>query len=199
VSFDDLRLLYVSSCVLIGLLVLSPTLELYIRLPAGESFSELYILGPEHMAKDYPSNVRANETYKIFLVVGNHMGGLEYYLVYVKLRNQSEPLPDSVNGTPSALEPIFEFRSFLGDNQTWETEVLFSVEGFSAAGNVSKISRVVIDDSAISVDKEAVWDAENKGFYYQIFFELWLYNAAASSFGFNQRFVHLWLNVTSSL
>jgi len=130
------------------------------------------------------------------LGVGNHMGGLEYYSVYVKFRNQSEPLPDSVNAVPSVLEPVFEYSVFLRDNATWEKEILFSFDGVSFKGNVSKVSRVLIDGYAVDVDKVAVWDEANTGFYYQLFFELWIYNVTTSSFQFHNRFVGFWLNMT---
>jgi uncharacterized membrane protein len=70
---------------------------------ATERFSELYILGPGKMAEGYASNVRAGETYKIFLRVGNYMGSSAYYALPVKLRSRVEPLPNSTTGTPSPL------------------------------------------------------------------------------------------------
>jgi uncharacterized membrane protein len=196
-TFEDFKLLYMVSCIALGFIILSPTLALVVRLPGGERFSELWILGPSHMAEGYPFNVKSNETYKVFLGIGNHMGSFEYYLVYVKFRNQTEPLPNSQNGSPSVLGSIFEFRTFLRDNQTWEEEVSFSFEGVSFDGNVSRVSRVVINDYVLNVDKVAVWDEKNRGFYYQLFFELWFYNATTSSFQFHNRFVGLWLNMTS--
>jgi len=59
-SFEDFKLLYVLSCVGLGLIILSPTLTVFIKLPGGERFSELWILGPDHMAEDYPFNMLNN-------------------------------------------------------------------------------------------------------------------------------------------
>ena len=195
-NFGDSKLLYWLSCLALGLVILSPTLAMVVRLPGGERFSELWILGPGHMAEDYPFNVSENSVHKMYLGVGNHMGDFEYYLVYVKLRNQNESLPNNVNGTSSVLSPLFEYRLFLEDGGVWERQVQFSFGGVSFEGNLSRVSRLSLDDSAVNVDKVAVWNQTNKGFYYQLFFELWRYNATVSGFQYHDRFVGLWLNVT---
>ena len=75
-SFEDFKLLYVLSCIALGFIILSPTLAMVIKIPGGERFSELWILGSDHMAENYPSNVKAQEVYKVYLGVGNHMGSL---------------------------------------------------------------------------------------------------------------------------
>ena len=195
-NFGDLKSLYLLSCLALCLVILSPALALVVNLPGGERFSELWILGPGHMAEDYPFGVYAGEPYRVYLGVGNHMGELAYYSVCVKFRNQTEPLPDSLNALPSALEPVFEYRFFLSDNATWEKAVLFSFDGVSFGGNVSRVSRFLVDGYAVDFEKVAVWDESNSGFYYQLFFELWIYNATISSFQFHNRFVGLWLNMT---
>jgi len=195
-NIEDFKLAYLLSCFCLALIILSPTLAMIIRLPSGEPFTEFWILGPGHMAEDYPFNVTAHEVYRVYLGVSNHMGGLEYYKVFVKFRNQTEPLPDSVNGTPSILNPVFEYRMFLRDGEVWEKEFLFSFDNVSFEGNFCRISNIIVDGYVLNVDKVAFWDEENKGFYFQIFFELWIYNATALDFQFHNRFVGLWLNMT---
>lgn len=198
-NFGDSKLLYWLSCLALGLVVLSPTLAMVVRLPGGERFSEFWILGAGHMAEDYPFNVLENSVQKMYLGVGNHMGNLEYYLVYVKLRNQNESLPNNINGTSSVLPPLFEYRLFLEDGNVWEREIQFSFGGVSFEGNLSRVLRFSLDGSAVNVDKVAVWNQTNKGFYYQLFFELWRYNATVSSFQYHDRFVGLWLNMTAAI
>lgn len=197
-NLGDYRLLYVLACIGLALIIVSPTLAMFVRLPGGETFSELWILGPGHMAEDYPFNVGANETYKIYLGVGNHMGGSEYYVVYVKLRNQTESLPDNLNKTPSSLPTLFEYRFFVRDQETDEREVLFSFDGASFDGNTSSVQTLTLNGLSVDVNEYAAWDQTNSGFYYQLFFELWLYNATTSGFQFHNRFVSLWLNVTKT-
>lgn len=195
-SLGDFKLLYAASCVLLGLIILSPTLAFVVRLPGGERFSELYVLGSEHLAEEYPFNVSAKGVYRVFLGVGNHMGVLEDYVVYVKLRNQSDSLSDSVNGTSSSLEPLFEYRVALRDGGVWEREVSFSLDGISRYGNFCRISGLVVDDYLVAFDKVAAWNSRTGGFYYQLFFELWRLNGTVSAFEFHNRFVGVWLNVT---
>jgi hypothetical protein len=199
VNFGDTKLVYVFSCVALSLIILSPTLAEVIPFPAGEKFSELWILGPNQMLEGYPSNVSAGETYKVYLGVGNHMGDLSYYRVYVKFRNESEPLPNSPSGAPSPLEPIFEYDVFLRDNETWERDLSFSFNDVSFEGSVCRVSKVLIGGYAVDVNKVAVWNETSNAFYYELFFELWIYNATVQGFQFHNRWVGLWLNMRRQL
>lgn len=198
-NFKNMRRLYVSSCIVLCLIFLSPTLAVIVPFPEGEKFSELWILGPTHMMEGYPFNVSPGENYQVFLGVGNQMGEFEYYSIRVKLRNKSEPLPDSEAGLPSSLEPIFEYRVFLTNNATWEKEFSFSFEDVFFEDKVSRVSRISINGYHVNVNKVAIWDDANSGFYYQLFFELWIYNATVSSFQFHNRYVGFWLNVNKPL
>ena len=179
--------------------MLSPTLAGYVSLPHGEAFSEMWVLGANRLAEGYPFNVTADQVYKVYLGVANHMGVSEYYRVYVKLRNLTDSIPDSLSGMPSSLDPLGEYRVLLDEDGVWEREVDFSFEGVSFDGNLSKISRFVLGDYSFSVDKTVVWDEGNGGFYCQLIFELWRYNVTRSGFQFHDRFVGIWLNVTQSL
>jgi hypothetical protein len=196
VNFAEAKLVYVFSCVMLGLIILSPTLTAVIPFPSGEQFSELWLLGPDRMMEDYPYNVSAGEFYKVYLGVGNQMGNLEYYRVYVKFRNESEPLPNSTAGMPSPLAPVFEYNVFLGNNETWEKELSFSFDGVSFEGDVCRVSKVLIGNYAMDVSKTALWNETSAAFYYQLFFELWIYNSTVSGFQFHNRWVGLWLNMS---
>jgi uncharacterized membrane protein len=78
----------------IGVLVLAtPALGAVIRFPGGEQFSELYVLGSEHMAQNYPNNIAVGQNYSLYLGVGNHLGSSAYYTLAVKLLNPSDTLP----------------------------------------------------------------------------------------------------------
>jgi hypothetical protein len=196
VNFGEAKLVYVVSCVVLSLIILWPTLTAVVTFPSGEQFSELWLLGPNRMAEGYPLNVSSGEFYKVYLGVGNHLGNLSYYRVYAKFRNESEPLPNSTAGLPSPLEPVFEYNVFLMNNATWEREVSFSFDGVSFEGNVSRVSKVSVDGYAVDVNKIAVWNATTNAFYYELFFELWIYNATISGFQFHDRWVGLWLNMS---
>ncbi|MGQ9552373.1 MAG: DUF1616 domain-containing protein [Candidatus Bathycorpusculaceae bacterium] len=196
-NFGDLKSLYLLSCLALCLVILSPALALVVNLPGGESFSELWILGPGHMAEDYPFSVSAGEPYSVYLGVCNHMGSSAYYVVYVKFRNQTEPLPNATAGTPSPLPPLFEFRLFVEDGKSWEGLLRFSFFNFSFSEGRSYVGSLMINGVTFNVDKSASWDSENNGYYYQLFIELWMYNVKFQAFEFHNRFVGLWLNMTA--
>lgn len=198
-NLGNAKLIYVFSCVVLSLIILLPTLAVVVTFPSGERFSELWVLGPNRMAEGYPFDVSAGEFYKVYLGVGNHMGALNYYRVYVKFRNESESMPNRTAGLPSPLEPVFECDVFLRDNETWERELSFSFEGVSFEGNVSRVSKVLVDGYAVDVNKIAVWNETDNAFYYQLFFELWIYNATVSGFQFHNRSVGFWLNMSRQL
>jgi hypothetical protein len=180
-----------------SLVASAPALSLVVPFSGGgERFSELWLLGPGHMAEDYPFNVRAGESYLVYVGVGNHMGSSAYYMVYVKFRNQSEALPNATAGAPSPLPPLYERRVFVEDGETWEAPLTFSFSGVSSLENQSLVESLVVNDDVFSVDKLAPWDGENNGYYYQLFVELWIYEVESDGFEYHNRFVGIWLNMT---
>jgi hypothetical protein len=195
-KIEDCKVVFVSVGLIGVLLFTSPTLGLVLRLPGGERFSELWVLGPGYMAEDYPFNVRADVNYLVYVGVGNHMGCSAYYVVYVKFRNQTESLPNATAGTPSPLPPLFGFRLFVEDGKSWEAKLRFSFSSVSFSENRSFVGSLMMNGVTFNVDKWASWDVENNGYYYQLFMELWIYNVEFQAFEFHNRFVGLWLNMT---
>jgi len=175
-----------------------PTVSMVLPFPSGgERFSELWLLGPDHMAEGYPFNVRGGEVQgPIYVGVSNHMGSSEYYVVYVKFRNQTQPLPNATASEPSPLLPLYEFQFFLADGETWETPLFFTVEDVLFQDDTVSTSRISINDVVSSVNASTKWDSGYSGFYYQLFFELWLYSRDLQTFQFHDRFVGIWLNMT---
>jgi hypothetical protein len=198
-KLEDYRTVFVVVGLIGVLLFASPTLGLVLRLPGGERFSELWVLGPGRMAEDFPFNVSAGGAYLVFLGVGNHMGEAEYYRVVVKFRNVSEPLPNATEGVASSLPVLYAYNVFLSDGQVWEGALNFSFSDVVFGQNVSSVGRMRVNDVWANVDKSAVWDETNNVFYYQLFFELWIYNAAVSGFQFHDRWVGFWLNMSRQL
>ena len=198
-NLEDYRTLFVATSLVLILIATVPVIALVVPFPrSGESFSELWLLGPTHMAEDYPFNVGVGEEYSVFVGVGNHMGCSEYYMVYVKFRNQTQPLPDVSSSKPSPLPPLYEFQFFVADGEAWESLLMFEILDASVQVDSVFVGSVLINGVAFSVDSFSMWDSENNGFYYQLFFELWLYDMASQSFQYHDRFVGIWLNVTGS-
>ena len=196
-NFGEAKLFYTLSCIGLALIILLPLFTSVISLPSEEPFSNLWLLGVNHMIEQYPFRVAESEPQKVYLGVDNHLSELAYYVVYVKLRNEAEALPNNAAGLPSALVPVLEYRFFLADNETWEKEVTFSIEGVSFQRDVCRVSRILIDDISVEVDKVALQDEKDGGFYYELVFELWIYNPSVSGFQYHNRFVGIWLNLAS--
>jgi uncharacterized membrane protein len=195
VNYRHMKIVYAFSCTLLCLLFLAPALATTFPPSGKEEFSELWVLGPNHMIERYPSAVVPGENYHVFLGASNHMGNLEYYLIKVKLRNQSEPIPNKSAETPSALPAIHEYRLILLDNSTWESDVTFSFANIHIEQNFVKISTISIDGHPLNVDKTARIDEDNGRFYFEIFFELWIYNSTSSTFQYHNRFVGFQISI----
>jgi uncharacterized membrane protein len=183
---------------LIGILLISsPALAELIHLPGGEQFSELYLLGPEKMAKNLPFNVVADQKYTVYLGVGNHLGESSYYVCYVKLRNQLEPLPNETAQTPSSIAPLYEYRPLIQNEANWTVPLIFSLSGISTYNNQTLLQSLTINNQKFTVNKIAQFNQDNNGYYYQIFVELWALNSSSNVYEYQNRYVYFWLNATS--
>jgi hypothetical protein len=150
------------------------------------------------MADAYPFNVSAGREYSVYLGIVNHMGDSTYYGVHVKFRNASEPLPNATGGIPSSLPVLYSYRAFMSEGQTWERALNFSFSDVVLGQNVSSVGGMKINDAVVRLDKSVVWDSANNGYFYQVFMELWIFNATSNDFGFHNRFVSLWFNMTAA-
>jgi len=196
-KLEDYRIFLVVSGLIGALVLASPTLGLVLHLPHGDKFSELWILDSRHMAEDYPFNVTADVGYLVYVDVGNHLGSSAYYLVYVKFGNETEPLPNSEAGTSSPLAPLYEHRLFLGDDSSGELALAFSFSNVSFSGSQATVGTVTIDGVKSVVGDSVSWDNVSRGYYYQLFVELWIYDSISDGFSYHNRFVSLWLNMTA--
>ncbi|MDI9394640.1 MAG: DUF1616 domain-containing protein [Euryarchaeota archaeon] len=74
----------------------------------GEHFTEFYILGPEGMADNYPTNYTLGESREVIVGVVNHEYRTVNYTMEVKLENKPLPLPENIRYVS------------LAHNETWE-------------------------------------------------------------------------------
>jgi hypothetical protein len=197
VKFEEIRTLFIVATLGCALVAASPVLGLILPEVGSQQFSELWLLGPDHMIDCLPSTIAAGEVYSVFLGVENNMGGSEYYRLYVKLGNSSEFLPDIGGGVPSALYPIYEYQFFTDDCGVWETAVSFGFFDVVVEGDVLVVGDVTIDGLSFPVDSSAAWDSEGGRYFFVLFFELWRYDVEYDMFRFDDRFVGLWLNITA--
>jgi hypothetical protein len=184
---------------LIGVLLIStPVLAEFIRLPSGEQFSELYLLGPDHMANNYPFNIAVGQNYSIYVDVVNQLGSSAYYTLYTKFGNKTDQMPNTILGTPSSLQSLYEYSFSIQNSGNWESLLNFSVSNASISGDNSQINTLQINGVTFNVDKPALWDSNSTTFKYQLLFELWIYNVQTGSVEFNNRYVNLQLNLTQT-
>lgn len=193
-DLKDYRNLFAVCSLVLSFFAITPALNLFVSFNFEEPFSELSILGPAHMAKDYPFDVRVNSEESLFVTVSNHMGKSIYYMVYVKFRNQTQSFPS--DAMPSSLTPLYEFRVFLLDGEQWEGIIRVKFLEVLRDGDVVRVRKMLVNNVIFEVDSSSTWDSNYSGFYFQLFFELWIYGASSRSFKYHDRFVGVWLNMT---
>jgi uncharacterized membrane protein len=197
-KLNDYKIIFAAAGLIGVLLIASPVLANLLSPHVEEHFSQLYLLGPEHQAKNYPFNVQAGQNYSVYLGVANHMGSSVYYTIYLKFRNQTDSLPNDHLAAPSSLTPLYEYKFAIPNGNTWENLLTFSVSDVSISGNQSLVSSLSLNGLSFNVNKPSVWNANATIFYYQLFFELWAYNSQSGSVEYNNRQVDLQLNMTNA-
>ena len=199
-GLEEYRVVFVVFTGILALIVASPALSRLLVLPRTEFFTELWILGPNHRAEDYPFNITRNHNYSVFLGIGNRLGYCAYYLVEVKFRNLTQSAADSFNRTPSGLPALFNITAFVEDEGVWEMPLTFSFD-YNYNETVSRVEFNGLTLNGVALDMSdytAAWDPDKMGFFGDLFFELWLYNDTVGGFEYHERFVSLRLNMTGS-
>ena len=196
IKLNEIKYLLVAVGLIGVLLFASPTLSLLIKPPADQQFTELYILGNSHTFDNIPFNIKAGVQYSIYLGIVNNNDASFYYTYYVKLANETQ-LPSTTTGQPSLLTPSFESKIFLTPGQSFEAPLTFQVNSASVADGVCTISDIGINGLDSQVNKATTWNANQTGFYYNLFIELWIYNASQSIIEYNDRLVSMNLNMTA--
>jgi hypothetical protein len=194
------RVAFVIVTGVLALIVASPALSRLLVLPRTEFFTELWILGSNHRAEDYPFNITRNHNSSVFLGVGNRLGYCAYYLVEMKFRNLTQSAADSFNRTSSSLPSLFNITAFVADENVWEQPLTFSFDyDYNETLSRVEFASLTLNDVALDMsDYTAAWDSETMGFFGDLFFELWIYNDDVSGFEYHERFVSLRLNMTCS-
>jgi hypothetical protein len=196
IQLENIRIIFITIGLIGVLLFASPTISLLVKLPAGQEFSELYILGPNHTLENIPFNIKADVTYSVYLGVGNNMGSSCYYTCFVKMGNETELLPNATLGAPSPLPARYEYKSFISDGGTWEAPLTFRVNELTFTDGTSQLSNITINGIELSVNQTSAWNSEKAGYYYNLFVELWIFNSTLGISQYHNRFVDLFLNMT---
>jgi len=183
---------------IIALLVASPALQRLLVYPQTEFFTEMWLLGPEHTGKNYPSNITLNKNYNVFLGVSNHLGHCAYYMVQVKFRTQNQSAPDTFARTPSSLPSLYSINFIVADKEACELPVTFSFDySYDETNSQVIFNRLTFNGAALNLDGySATWDSEKSRFFGNLIFELWIYTDAAGGFTYHERYNDLKFNMT---
>jgi hypothetical protein len=198
VKLQKYKALFIVVISVSALLVASPALQRLLVYPQTEFFTEMWLLGPEHKAENYPFNITRNQNYDVFLGIGNNLGQCAYYAVEVKFRNETISAPDSFNMTPSSLTSLFNMTVFVADKETWEQRLTFSFDyGFSGAMSRVEFNSLALNNVTLDLyGLGSEWNATTSRFYGNLIFELWIYNGTLNSFQYHERFTDLKFNMT---
>jgi uncharacterized membrane protein len=197
VNLKQYKSLWIVVTAVLALLVASPALARVLVYPQTSFFTEVWLLGPGHMAEDYPYNITANENYRVFLDIANHLGSCAYYVVKVKFRNDTQSAPNSLNFTPSDLPSLYNMTAFVANGETWELPITFE---FSYKVTTIQVNFKSMTFNGININltgESSDWNPQNRAFYGNLLFELWIYNSTTSTFQYHERFVSLLLNMTA--
>ena len=196
-NLENHKIVYVVVTAILALLVASPALQHFLVYPQTEYFSELWLLGPNQQAENYPYNITQNQDYHVFMGISNHLGSCGYYLVQVKFHNQNMSGPDSFQRTPSSLPTLYSFNVVVADKQTVQMPIDFSF-GYNLVDSQINFNRLTINNAQINLNGySTTWNSINNDYYGKLVFELWLYNSTLGSFQYHERFVDLRLNMTA--
>jgi hypothetical protein len=184
---------------ILALFVASPALQRVLAPPQTDFYTELWLLDSAHSANNYPSNIQQSNNYSIYLDIANHLGYCGYYVIEVKLRNDVMPYPGSFNNTPVNLPSFYNLTVFVPDKSTWELPITFSFtyNVYRTIGQVN-FDEMTLNGAILNLQEYSTTYRTQlpKGFFGNIYFELWLYNSTTGEFQYNDRYVNLPLNMT---
>ncbi len=198
-NLPDYKVLIFVVTAIVALLVASPALQRVLVYPQTEFFTELWLLGPGHMAEDFPYNITRAESYNVYLGIANQLGHCAYYEVQVKFRNSTQSAPDSLARVPSDLPSLYNFNFFVADKEKLELPIAFSFD-YSYDGLSSKVvySKLLLNGRQLNIDGySTTWDSNRTAYFGNLVFELWIYNTTLAGFEYHQRYVDLKFNMTS--
>jgi len=195
-NLDQYRAAFLTITLVLALIAAAPIMNVTVSLPSpAEAFSELWVLGSNHTIAEYPLQMKVGSVGRLVLGIRNNMNYPVYYLLKAKFRNETQPFPDAIKGEPSPLPSLYEFRFFLENGKTWETWFNFSIRDASFSQESCLVKSIVVNGTPISMNVTSLLSPVKNGFYYQFFFELWLYDSKTQSLRYHERFVSIWTNI----
>lgn len=126
-----------ATLLVISILASLGSLAYVIGNPRGEEpFTEFYILGPDRVAENYPTEYTPGNSGTVIVGVKNHEHRNVDYTMEVRLENHSLPLPED------------QKYISLGHNESWEEPVTFTP---SVEGNNMKLEFLLFNETEKSI------------------------------------------------
>ncbi len=197
-SWRQYKVLIIVVIASIALFLASPALTKLLATTAQtEQFTEFSLLGPNHDTKTYPFSIKSGSGFKLYLNIENHLGTVGNYLIQVKFRDQAQSAPNSFNKTSSSLPSLWDIKAVVNNQENLEIPITVALIYSGTAESSVTLTSIVINGYSVDGRSTAVyWDSGGKGFFGNLFFELWLFNNTTNSYEYNQRYVGLWLDLT---
>lgn len=204
ISSRDLR--YLLMFALVSTIVTSGVAYSILTPRPTEQFFAMWVLGSTGLAEHYyPNdnpNLKAGEQVNWTLGVYNHMAGLKYAVVRVKLLNSILAGPDETSGSPSSIVPIFEFTRVLLDNETWSIPFVWRISNITQNGDSVLITGLIVNQ----IPFNGQLGTALSGFNFRLVFELWFYDEAAKDLVFSWQtagvrhsvWTQIWFNATTT-
>ncbi len=199
-NLTQYKALFIVVIAILALLVASPALQRVLVYPQTEFFTELSMLSSNHTAENYPYGIVRNESYNISLGITNQLGSVAYYQVEVKFRNETQSGPDTFNQTASSLPSLYNFNMVVANKESLEIPITFSID-YQENNNLQQVTYNSLILNGLNLNLGGTtsdWNPLTNQYYGNLIFELWIYNSTISSFQYNDRFVDLILNMTST-
>lgn len=201
-SSRDLQ--YVVAFALVATLVASVVAYTSLFPSPNEQFFATWILGSNGLAENYfPNNnstLTAGELINWTLGVYNHMNGLEYVVLRVKMLNSTLSSPDELTGTPSPVSAIFEFSRILVDNETWSIPFTWRIVSLAKQSQSLLITGLSVNETLLTGNLASAISGMN----FRFVFELWFYDVSTSMLSFawtaggatHSVWTQIWFNAT---
>ncbi len=158
-----------------------------------EPNSELWLLGQQHTADNYPFNIKSNQNYTVFIDVKNNLGDMVQYMIRARFLNMTQ------RATASPVPSIYSSTAAVEDGATWAFPITFSIDyAFDEATFKVNLNSISVNNMTTNAsDISVAWDSDNEGRFGYLDFELWIYDNDAREFKNHGRSVDLRLNMTA--
>jgi hypothetical protein len=194
-NYLQLKVTFIIISSVIALFIAYPLIQSTITYPLPE-FTEMSLLGPQHMLGDYPYNITIARDYQVYLNVTNHLGSCSYYQIKVKFASNPQSSPNSFSGKPVSSNSLYNIDGFVASEDSWELPIKFnfnySIINDTAFYNGLQLNNKPLDLRGLSSERNLI----DNTLYGNLIFELWVYNGTTGTFQYNQRYVDLKLNMT---